>query len=193
MQVPALAYLQTASATNSPSPQNTTNYQFGLVGKSDRLTWDVDAYYIDFNNMLGSTVLNNQTTFYNAGGAVYKGFEAQGTYVIGAGFSAYANASTNNARYKSNNAAGNLGRVEKAPDMTAALGALYNSGPLSASLIYKRTGSFFAFANEPAAYKIKGYSNADLNVAYTFLNPGALAIKAIKLQLSVFNVFNQNE
>ena len=102
--------------------------------------------------------------------------------MIGAGFSAYANASTNNARYKSNNAAGNLGRVEKAPDMTAALGALYNSGPLSASLIYKRTGSFFAFANEPAAYKIKGYSNADLNVAYTFLNPGALAIKAIKLQ-----------
>jgi len=193
LQVPALAYLQALGATNTPSPQSTTNYQFGVVGKSDRLTWDADAYYIDFNNMLGSTVLNNQTTFYNAGGAVYKGLEAEATYVVGAGFSAYANASTNSARYKSNNAAGNVGRVEKAPDMTAAVGLLYNNGPLTTSLIYKRTGSVLAFANEPSAYLINAYGNADLNVAYTFLKPGVLAIKAIKLQLSVFNVFNQQQ
>ena len=31
-------------------------------------------------------------------------------------------------------------------------------------MIYKRTGSIFAFANEPSAYLINSYGNADLNV-----------------------------
>ena len=191
LQVPALASLQVVAPTNTPVPQTTTNYQVGLVGKSDRFTWDADLYFIDFNNMLGSTVLNNQTTFYNSGGAVYKGVEAQGTYVIGSGFSAYANGSINKADYKANNAAGNSGRVEKAPSMTAALGALYNLGPWTASLIYKRTGDQYAVANQVAAYRLNAYSNTDLNVAYTMKNLSVAGIKALKLQFSVFNLTNQ--
>lgn len=191
LQVPALASLQVIGSTNSPTPQITTNYQMGVVGKSDRFTWDADLYYINFDNMIGSSVVNGQTTFFNAGGAVYKGLEAQGTYVIGAGFSAYANGSINNARYSANNAMGNVGRVEKAPATTAAFGALYNDGPLSATLIYKRTGSFFAFANEPSAYLIGSYGNTDLNISRTFNNTSMLGIKAIKLQLSVFNLMNK--
>lgn len=191
LQVPALASLQVVGSTNSPTPQTTTNYQVGVVGKSDRFAWDADLYYIPFNNMIGSSVVNGQTSFFNSGGAVYKGAEVQGTYVVGAGFSAYANGSINSAKYSANNAAGNIGRVEKAPAMTAALGALYNSGPLTASLIYKRVGSSFAFANEPAAYLINGYSNTDLNISYLVKNPGVLGMKAVKLQLSVFNLLNQ--
>ena len=193
LQVPALSYLQVAAVANTPSPQTTTNYQVGVVGKSNGFVWDADLYYINFDNMLGSTVLNNQTTFYNAGGAVYKGAEAQGTYVIGRGVSAYVNGSINDANYTAGNAAGNVGRVEKAPGMTAAVGALYNQGPVAASLIYKKTGSYFMSANQPAAYYISGYSNTDLNVGYTIKNPGMMGVKSMKLQFSVFNLLNKQD
>ncbi len=193
LQVPALSYLQVAAIANTPTPQTTTNYQVGVVGKSDRFAWDADLYYINFDNMLGSTVLNGQTSFYNAGGAVYKGAEAQGTYVIGGGVSAYVNGSINDANYTTGNAAGNVGRVENAPSMTAALGALYNKGPVAASLIYKKTGSYFMSANQPATYFVSGYSNTDLNIGYTIKNPGVMGMKAVKVQLSVFNLLNKQD
>lgn len=193
MQVPALSYLQVATPSfpaNNPEPQKTTNYQIGVVKKSDAFTWDADLYYIDINNLIGQSTVAGQTQFYNAGGAVYKGAEGQMTYVIGSGFSAYANAGINSASYKSGNAFGYSGAVASAPNMTAALGALYNSGPWVGSLIYKRTGMQYAYPNQPATYQIAAYGNADLNIAYTFKNLGSIGGKALKLQLSIFNLTN---
>lgn len=187
MQVPTLDQLQVATPANVPDPQTTTNYQLGLVHKSDRFIAAADVYYIDFNNMIGSTVVAGQTVFSNQGGAVYKGFEAEATYVLGEGFSAYANGSINRATYKTGNIAGNTGSIAHAPKMTTALGLQYNQGPWNASLIYKVTGQQYAAANEPAAFRIDSYGNADLNVAYSFSDVGNL-LKKLKVQLSVFNI-----
>lgn len=185
MQVPTLDQLQVATPSNSPAPQTTTNYQLGMVHKSDRFIFASDLYYIDFNNMIGSKVVAGQTEFFNQGGAVYKGIEAEMTYVLGSGVSMYANGSINRANYKANNAAGYSGTLPKAPQSTVGLGLLYADGPWNASLIY--TGKQYASANEPAAYRIDSYGNADLNVAYTLSDAG-LALKKLKVQLSIFNI-----
>ena len=197
MQIPDLNTFYIANpALNSTEPQKSTNYQVGIVGKSDRLTWDLDLYRINFTNKLVSNNLTGAAAaFVNIGGATYQGIEAQAAYVIGGGFSAYANGSINSAK-----ATDTGQQIANAPVMTAALGALYSAGPWASSLIYKRTGAtrqkdfdatktaingqaYFDYYNAPA------YGNLDLGMAYTIKNVSTFA-KSLKLQLNVFNLLN---
>ena len=197
MQVPDLNTFYIANpAQNSTEPQKSTNYQIGIVGKSDRLTWDLDLYRINFTNKLVSNNLSGAAAaFINIGGATYQGIEAQAAYVLGGGFAAYVNGSLNSAK------ANDTGlQIANAPVMTAALGALYSAGPWASSLIYKRTGAtrqkdydgakapvngqaYYDYYNAPA------YGNLDLGVAYTLKNVSSFA-KTVKLQLNVFNLLN---
>jgi iron complex outermembrane recepter protein len=199
-QIPDLNTFYIADPTkNSAEPQKSTNYQVGLVGKTDQFTWDVDLYRIDFTNKLVSNNLpGNAQAFINIGGARYQGIEAQMAYVIGAGFSVYANGSVNSAK---SNETGQ--QIANAPKMTAALGVLYNQGAWSSSLIYKRTGASYQkdFDATKAAvngvpyfdyYQAPAYGNLDLGVAYTFSNIGSFA-KSMKLQLNVFNLTNSQK
>jgi iron complex outermembrane receptor protein len=196
-QIPDLnSFYITNPTKNSSDPQKSTNYQVGIVGKSDRMTWDADLYRINFTNKYVSNGLAGAAqAFVNIGGATYQGAEAQMAYVIGGGFSAYANGSINRAT------ASDTGQqIAGAPNMTAALGALYNAGNWSASLIYKRTGSQrqkdfdatkAAIAGVPYFdyYQSPAYGNVDLGVAYTIRDAGLFA-KALKLQFNVFNLTN---
>jgi iron complex outermembrane receptor protein len=192
MQVPVLGTaLQVVAPTNAPDPQTTTNYQFGVVHKSDRFSVNADVYYIDFDNQIGSNVVAGQTVFFNQGGTVYKGFEIEGTYLVGGGWSLYANYSDNSAKFKSGNSAGS-GTIAKAPKMTGALGVQYNLGPWDASLIYKMVGEQYAVTGEPAAYKIDAYGNTDLNIAYSFGGFDAM-LRKVKLQFSAYNLFNSQK
>ena len=196
-QIPDLnSFYITDPTKNSSDPQKSTNYQVGIVGKSDRMTWDADLYRINFTNKYVSNGLAGAAqAFVNIGGATYQGAEAQMAYVIGGGFSAYANGSINRAT-----ATDTGQQIASAPNMTAALGALFNSGDWAASLIYKRTGSQrqkdFDATKAPIAgvpyfdyYQTPAYGNVDLGVAYTIRNAGMFA-KSIKLQLNVFNLTN---
>jgi iron complex outermembrane recepter protein len=199
-QIPDLNTFYISNPTkNSADPQKSTNYQIGIVGKTDKMTWDVDLYRIDFTNKYVSNGLAGAAqAFVNIGGAKYQGIEAQMAYVVGGGFSAYVNGSINKAK------ASDTGQqIAAAPEMTAALGALYEAGAWSASLIYKRTGATrqkdydatkAAIGGVPYYdyYKTPAYGNVDLGVAYTVKNPGAFA-KALKLQLNVFNLANSQK
>lgn len=197
MQIPDLNTFYIANpAQNSADPQKSTNYQLGLVGKSDATTWDVALYRINFTNKLVSNNLSGAAAaFVNIGGATYQGAEAQMAYVLGGGFSAYANGSINSAK------ASDTGQqIANAPVMTAALGGLYQAGPWNASLIYKRTGatrqkdydatkaaingvSYYDYYQAPA------YGNLDLGVSYTLKNLTSWN-KSLKLQFNVFNLLN---
>jgi iron complex outermembrane receptor protein len=200
--IPSLStFYITDPSHNSTSPQTSTNYQLGLVSKSDAMTWDVDAYRIDFKNKMVSNGLTGPAAaFINIGGATYQGAEAQAAYVLGGGFSAYVNGSLNQAT------ANDTGKqIAGAPEMTAALGALYNRDAWSGSLIYKQTGKVRQVAYAaPAApttttlaaadtkydyYQTPAYGSLDFGVAYVLKNPGAFA-KSLKLQLNVFNLLN---
>ena len=196
-QIPDLkSFYITDPSKNSSDPQKSTNYQLGIVGKSDRMTWDADVYRIDFKNKYVSNGLAGAAqAFLNIGGATYQGVEAQMAYVVGGGFSLYANGSINRAT------ANDTGRqIAGAPEMTAALGGLYSAGPWSGSLIYKRTGAVrqkdFDAAKASVGgvpyydyYQTPAYNNVDLGVAYTLTNLGTFA-KRLKIQLNVFNLTN---
>lgn len=194
-QIPDLKSFYIADPTkNSADPQKSTNYQLGVVGKSAALTWDADLYKIDFTNKYVSNGLGGAAAAYvNVGGATYKGFEGQATWMIGSGFAAYANGSINKAT------ANDTGKtLSGAPNMTAALGALYNAGPWSASLIWKRTGSIYQQdydATNPTAYdryRTAATTNADLSLSYRFTGLG-MGLKGLKLQLNVFNLMDKQD
>ena len=198
-QIPDLNTFYLANPSqNSNVPQKSTNYQTGIVGKTDQFTWDADLYRIEFTNKLVSNNLPGaQAAYVNIGGATYQGIEAQGAYVVGSGFSVYANGSYNSAR-----AADTGMQIAGAPKYTAALGGLYSAGPWAGSLIYKRTGAIGQkdFDASKAAingtpyvdyYQAPAYGNLDLGVSYTFKNPTPYT-KAVKLQFNVFNLANSH-
>jgi iron complex outermembrane receptor protein len=192
MDVP---FLGVGSATSgTPAPQTTTNYQVGVVHVEDRLTVDADLYYIDVNNLQQSTGTGNAIQYYNAGGAVYKGFESEGTYVLGAGFSGYAAYSLNDSNYKTTNPGLTVGqsRITGTPNMTAGLGVLYKEGPWSGSLIYKRIGEQQYSYSATGYPTLAAFNNVSLNMAYTFKEAVAgLGLKSLRAQFSVFNLTNE--
>ncbi len=191
-QIPDLKSFYIVDPThNSADPQKSTNYQLGVVGKSNVIVWDFDLYQIDFKNKYVSNGLGGtDAAFVNLGGATYKGVEGQVTYMVLPGLALYANGSVNRAK------ATDTGKtISNSPLMTAALGTLYSSGPWSGSLIFKRTGASYQAdydATQPAAYdryKVAAYDNVDLGVAYTFRNFDYL--KGLKLQVNFFNLLNK--
>jgi iron complex outermembrane receptor protein len=188
MQVPFLGV--GSDTATPPDPQYTTNYQVGAVHKSDALTLSADLYYITINNLQLNTGTNANPDYINAGGAVYKGVELEGTYAFSHGLAVYANYTINSARYKGSNAAVGqpTGEVPNAPNMTSALGLLFNQGPWNASLVFKRIG-------EQLSTKLGGQlphiDDTDLNVAYTFKHLGSRWAKSLRLQFSVFNLTNR--
>ncbi len=200
MQIPDLKTFYVTNVTkNSTEPQKSTNYQVGIVGKSDRMTWDADLYRIDFTNkMVANGLSGADAGFVNIGGARYQGVEGQMAYLLGAGFSAFANGSVNSAK------ANDTGmQIALAPTMTAGLGGLYNQGPWASSLVYKVTGASRQkdFDATKAAingvpyydyYNAQSYSNVDFGMAYTIANAGTFA-KKLKLQLNVFNLLNSQK
>jgi iron complex outermembrane receptor protein len=176
----------------APAPQTTTNYQIGVVHKDDRLTADADIYYIPVNNLysaLASSTLANPI-YANGGAALYKGLEGQITYKLDRAWAVHANGNISSARYSDVNdtTLGYLtGQVAGAPVATNTLGILYNQGPWNASLMYKSIGHQY---NKKSAAQLAPINNADLNVAYTFLDVKSLGVKAMRVQMSVFNLTN---
>ncbi len=194
-QIPDLKSFYIANPTqNSSDPQLSTNYQLGIVGKSGNLVWDADIYEIKFKNKYVSNGLaGTAAAFINLGGATYKGFEGQVTYLLGSGFALYGNGSVNRAT-----ALDTGKQIAKAPEMTASLGAIYSSGALAGSLVYKRTGANHmqdynaANAASYEYYKLSAYNNADLGGSYTFKSTTE-GFKSLKLQLNIFNLLNQQK
>ena len=197
-QIPDLNTFYVANPSlNSTEPQKTTNYQFGIVGQSNRMTWDADIYRVEFTNKLQSVTSGTDTYFTNIGGATYQGIEGQMAYVLGGGLSAYVNGSINKAKATDTDQ-----QLANAPEFTAALGALYSEGAWSGSLIYKVTGTVrqkdFSASAAPINgvayydyYQTPSYGTLDLAVAYSF-NGGKTFGKNMKLQLNLFNVLDNN-
>jgi iron complex outermembrane receptor protein len=125
-------------ALNTVDPQSTTNVQIGTSWVGQSLTVSADVYKINFSNEIGKRSIEFDgapyTVSYNLGGVKYKGIEAEGTYVVGAGFSVYANASYNEARLNNNTDTNNTW-VPDTFDKKAVLGLLYHQGPIQGSVI----------------------------------------------------------
>jgi iron complex outermembrane receptor protein len=178
-------YTSTANST-SIDPQRSTNYQWGVIYKSDALVFDADIYYINFDNKIATVpgTSGNNALYYNQGGVVYKGAEAELTYSFENGISTYGNYSLNRAVSSTSGQT-----IAGVPDYTGALGLLYKHSLWTASLIDKMVGGSYALEG---AYKMDAYSSLDLNVGYTFKNLG-LGAKNLKASLGIYNLMNNQD
>ncbi|BFI97318.1 MAG: TonB-dependent receptor [Rhodanobacter sp.] len=168
----------------SIEPQKTTNWQMGTTWSSDNLTLSGDVYKIDFNNFIQSQKIGGVTYFYNGGGVHYSGIELEGSYIVGGGFSVYANGSLNRAIQTESNTWN-----PNTPHKTAALGLIYRSGPIYASLTDKFVGKTFYSANASDDTPIGGYAIANFAASYRFELHTA-ELKDIKLGVQVNNLLN---
>jgi iron complex outermembrane receptor protein len=123
------AYYVQAPSQNKVVPQLSTNYQIGTVYSAGKLTFDADVYYIDFKNKIQTeTILTGndvgETYDTNSGGATYYGVEGEATYLLPAGFSIFANGSSNSAIGKDDlvNPGNDGHQLALVPLWTAALG-----------------------------------------------------------------------
>jgi iron complex outermembrane receptor protein len=158
---PNLNTYYTADPTQSSvSPETSWNYQVGGVYRSHDLTLSADLYYIDFGNLIGSRTVDTVTQFFNQGGVVYKGVEAEATYYAGHGVSVFANGSLNSAKDKQ------TGQwIANAPSATAATGVIYNRNGVYSSLIEKWVGS--RYGDTAQTQGLQPYGVLDFSIGYT--------------------------
>jgi len=191
MLVPDISSYQDTTASNanatSIQPQTTTNYQLGLVQKADRLVFDTDVYYINFNNRIATNAAAatdpTAPSFINQGGVIFKGIEGELTYAFDHGIAAFVNGSINKATKKDTGL-----WVANAPRSTFAGGALYNNYDWHGAIVYKRTGSQYAL--DDSAYRMSAFSTTDLTIARDIIVPNNIVHK-ISVKFAVYNVFNQ--
>jgi len=175
-------FYTTAPQLSDIKPEQTVNRQLGTTWTDDRLTLSADVYSIDFSNKIESRTVAGNTLFFNGGGAVYKGFEAEGSYLLGKGFSLYANGSLNRATDDATNQ-----WLPNAPHKTAALGLIYRDGPLYTSLISKFVGH--RYGDTGLAQPLGGYTITNFASSYTFTqNLGSL--KSLKIGFQVNNILD---
>ncbi len=163
---PNLNILYTTNpAASKVSPQQSWNYQAGAVYHTDRLTLSGDVYFIDFSNFIGSKSVGGVKTFFNDGGVIYKGIEAEATYYVGNGFSVYANASANSAKQKRSANTPSPTLVPNTPDSTAAGGVIYNQGNIYASLLEKWVGA--QYGGGAPVDNVDPYATLNASLGYT--------------------------
>jgi iron complex outermembrane receptor protein len=175
---------------NDLKPQESTNYQAGVVYHGSKLTLDADLYYIDFSNKVQTVTAGSETVNFNLGGARYKGIEGSATFAATDQVFLFANGSLNSAKAQgaSTTIAGvpvtivGGKQIANAPKSTAAIGVLFQNDRWSISLADKYTGEQWASEGEPVAYHIDGYHAADLKVVYRF--------DRYRLEGAIYNVFD---
>jgi iron complex outermembrane receptor protein len=118
-----------------PTPTKTKNFQAGFVYAGERLNIDADIYYIEASNSTYTDPGNSNTVVQNGDPAHYKGVEAQVSYLIMPGLTAISNGTL----MSSKDATTGLW-LQAAPNYTALLGAVYNTGRLKLSYLHKFTG-----------------------------------------------------
>jgi iron complex outermembrane receptor protein len=180
---------------NKAHPEQTMNYQFGSVYKTDRFNADADVYFINFKNYAFSTTVPGTTdaVYYVAKGAYIKGIEAEMTYYVGAGTSLFANGSLQDATFK-----GSRLDIPNVPDRTAAIGVLYENDGFFASVFDKYAGRQKAYnssfspdqaSSVTSTLSTGGFWQTAMSVGYG-QNLSGSVIKSYKVRLQVDNLFD---
>jgi iron complex outermembrane recepter protein len=178
------------SSTNL-SPQQSWNYQIGTSWQTQPVSLSADVYYINFSNLIGSTTTGGDILFFNQGGVIYKGIEAEGTVYAGMGFSVYANGSLNSAKDKGSDIQNPGQWIANAPKSTAALGVIYNRAEWYASLIDKYVGTRYGDVGQ--TIPLAAYSTLDGALGYTVGQNGPAWLHNASLKLAFNNVLDSHK
>ncbi|HEY1856020.1 TonB-dependent receptor [Acidocella sp.] len=197
---PNVNFLNTANdAGNSFNPETTWNYQTGFAYQSQHLALGGDIYLIHFTNLVatGPTV-DGITNFFNAGGAIYKGVEGEGTYTFDNGISVFANGALNKAGLTASN-----DYIAEVPQFTSNFGVIYNKNNIYASVVDQLVGGEYdgngsgnggtplSNPRAPGAW-YDPYNIVNLVGGYTFVHP-LPHVQALDVKLNLDNITNQQQ
>jgi iron complex outermembrane receptor protein len=219
-----LAVTGTSYNPGNLKEEETLNYQVGTVFKTDRFNADADVYLIDIDNLVSSVTDPNDSTnslYFQSKGAWMSGVEAEATYYVGGGLSAYVNGSLNRATYKTDagvpsfNVA-SLGAfgANGVPNSTAAVGAVFNRSGWFASIDAKYVGPFVVYSSalvnpdlglygqtttgQPGGTHVPVESAEDpgfwitvLAVGYALKMPRGSLVHSVKIKLQLDNLLNR--
>ncbi|MGY3040296.1 iron complex outermembrane receptor protein [Rhodanobacter sp. TND4EL1] len=183
---------------NRARPQQTMNYQFGTVYKTDRFNAAADAFFIDYRHYPLTAVdpVTHDDIYATAKGARMHGVEAEATYYVGSGVSLYANGSLLDARFKRSHL-----DLPNIPDSTAALGVNYVRDGFFAGLSGKYIGAQKVYngdfnpddaASVTATSNSGGFWRAALSLGYGQKLTGSF-IKSYKVKLQVDNLLDASQ
>ena len=197
--VPSQAFFYTANpaAGNQAEPETAVAYQIGVVHQTAAYGIGVDAYDINFDNYVETVVQNGDTLYLNSGSVRYRGVEAEGHVVLGAGLTAVANASLLRATFQQSDMTSSLQHagdtIPFTPDYTGLAGLVYAEGPWAASLLAKFIGTEYQGKNGSAdgsTYKVKAYSYT--NATATRIFAGLPGIERLRLTFGINNLWNSH-
>jgi iron complex outermembrane receptor protein len=191
----------------APKPTLAKTYQIGSVMKHRRWTLDADAYYIHFQNGYDSYTdpSTNEPVYVATGPSNTKGIEAEGTFVLGYGFSLYANGTMGSAKYQTGPNYPNGGLwVANAPKNVETVSLLWGHRDWDFGLVDKRVGTLYndngslnylvngAMIPFPVdeAYKIDPFNV--LNVFANYTVKGSSWLRGSKIGLAVNNLANSH-
>ncbi len=182
------------SVAQQPKAQKSHTFQVGTDYKSDSFAFDANLYHTKLDNSYncGTDPTDITTTIcVAAGDEVTQGVEVEGTYLVGGGFSIYANATLGTTKYQGGSLDGKW--AAGAPGNTETLGLIYKDGAWNSALYTKRVGKVYNDGANPGdnAYVIDPVTLTNLFVNYSFKIPGNFA-KQAKVQLAVNNLFDSH-
>ncbi len=180
--IPALsASLETSSGASTannpiplvPLPTKTKNYQAGFVYAGERLNIDADVYYIEASNSTYTDPGNSNFVTQNAFPAHYKGVEGQISYVVLPGLTAIANGTLMSSKDAGDSTDPVRGKwLQGAPNYTALIGAVYNTGRLKLSYLHKFTGRQWIDAKNTVELPAYSYGVASGSVTFGNITAG---------------------
>jgi len=183
-----------ANVMTPPKVQKSHTFQIGTDYKADAFNMDANVYHVKLDNSYSCTTdPTDQTTQICAatGDEVTQGLEVEGTYLVGHGWSVYANGTLGTTKYEGGTLDGKW--VAGAPGNTETLGVIYKEGGWNSAIYTKRVGKVYNDGAVPGNgfYVIDPVTLTNMFVNYTIKNPTTFS-KQAKIQLAINNLFDSH-
>ena len=188
-QIPSTSVFDVKNALVSPAPKATkaTTTQVGTVWNSANLTLAADIYHTKLDGAYTALPPDSagNVGYVLSGTELNQGIEAEANFVLGNGFSLYANATLGSLKYE------NGQWVAGAPASTQSIAFNYQRSNWLASFSVNRVGQMYndAKSGTHEAFVVDPVTVANLFVNYTIKKP-AVFTKQLKLQFGISNLFD---
>ena len=192
-QIPSTSVFDVANAKVAvpPKPTKATTTQFGTVYNGASYTASADVYYTELDSTYTSVLVNGNPVFSPSGTQTNQGIEGEINFILGGGFSLYANATIGSLKYSDGK------WVQGAPQDTETIGLNYERDGWAIGINANRVGKMYydgVDSNKNAiheGYAIEPVVLSNLFANYTIKNVGAFA-KQTKVQFAVNNLMDSH-
>jgi iron complex outermembrane recepter protein len=191
-------------AANQDKPETTTNYQTGVVYKSEKMTFGIDAYKIMSVNAANAITdpLTKVTSFGGNQNVTRQGLEAQGTYAFGNGLALFGSFAIMEATITASSSQPlNVGQsYANTPSYTLAFGPIFDNGKYFGSVLHKTVGDQYGSSNQFMSTAtadgelnhIGAYSSTDVVAGMRFDTKSLGFGQSAEVKLGVNNVFDNH-